>query len=458
MGTGKKRMKLRQIFENRGNSVGVCFGRWNPPHKGHKAAWEIAASFGTFYVGTNKNTEGPNDPLPYDVKLKCMETIWPEIAGHVIPEQSLFTLVSKVFAKHGEHTHLKIATDEDWLTKSLMQYNGKEGAHGYYKFASIEQVPTPRLSSATALRAAVRAGDRDGFSDAAGVDADTPIQIGKKTVAFFDLVAHYLAKHPEKVKKVKKVAEHKKGVRAMKYTKKPVNPSAQHAKAKEKLAPIKPGVEKQTDECAGVGIITKQNSTGDVNKGTPYKNLKAFNLVKEGVDMQALAQKAKQLLAQGMSEQQVVDQLVKQGILVRYAQQAVQAAQMNEAFLQELESAMLQEAGMKKIEPSAKAAMKNAMTFPSMNQSTGSAYLNYRMGIAMAGAPDYPTKMEKDNWIGGDPLLSTYTEEEMAIVNAAAKAVGGGSAQNWSGNRSKEIAGTNVTSPVAKPKKNKYGV
>jgi hypothetical protein len=200
-------MKLRELFENKGNSVGVCFGRWNPPHKGHRAAWEIAANFGTFYVGTNKNTEGPNDPLPYEVKLKAMETIWPEIAGHVIPEQSLFTLVSKVFAKHGEDTHLKIATDEEWLTKSLIQYNGKEGAHGYYKFASIEQVPTPRLSSATALRAAVRAGDRDGFSDAAGVDADTSISIGKKAVAFFDLVAHYLSKHPEKVKKSKSVKE-----------------------------------------------------------------------------------------------------------------------------------------------------------------------------------------------------------------------------------------------------------
>ena len=366
-------MKLRQLFENKGNSVGVCFGRWNPPHKGHRAAWEIAANFGTFYVGTNKNTEGPNDPLPYEVKLKCMETIWPEIAGHVIPEQSLFTLVSKVFAKHGEGTHLKIATDEEWLTKSLIQYNGQEGAHGYYKFASIEQVPTPRLSSATALRAAVRAGDRDGFSDAAGVDADTPIRVGKKSVAFFDLVAHYLAKHPEKVKRA--------------------------IKAKE--------------EAAGVGTITKQNSTADVNAGTPRKNLKAFHLVKE-----------------------------------------------DETFLADLEDALLQEAGMKPIEKSQKASMKNAVTLPALNMSTGSggAYMNYRMSIALAGAPNYPTKMEADNWIGGDPLLSTYTEEEFDMIKKAAKQVGAGTIQNWSGKRSQEVADVNKTSTVAKIKKNKYGV
>ena len=35
---------------------------------------------------------------------------------------------------------------------------------------------------------------------------------------------------------------------------------------------------KKADESAGVGIITKQNSTIDVNKNTPKKNLKAFNL------------------------------------------------------------------------------------------------------------------------------------------------------------------------------------
>jgi hypothetical protein len=113
---------------------------------------------------------------------------------------------------------------------------------------------------------------------------------------------------------------------------------------------------------------------------------------------------------------------------------------------------------MKKIDTTQKAAIKNAMTIPAMNMSTGSAYMGWRMGIALAGAPDYPTKMEADNWIGGDPLLSTYTEEEMEMVKAANLAVGGGPIQNWSGNRSQEIPGINTTSPVAKPKKNKYGV
>jgi cobalamin biosynthesis protein CobD/CbiB len=119
---------------------------------------------------------------------------------------------------------------------------------------------------------------------------------------------------------------------------------------------------------------------------------------------------------------------------------------------------IVEHGGMQPIKDEVKSAMMNAQTFPSLNQSTGSAYMNYRMGIALAGAPDYPTKMEADNWIGGDPLLSTYTEVEQQMINAAAKAVGAGKGQKWSGDRSKEIPTTYKQSPVAKTKKNKYGV
>ena len=119
---------------------------------------------------------------------------------------------------------------------------------------------------------------------------------------------------------------------------------------------------------------------------------------------------------------------------------------------------IITEGGTKPIHPHHKAAIKNATTFPSMNQSTGSAYMGYRMGIALAGAPEYPTKQEADNWIGGDPLLAPYTDEENDMINAAAKQVGGGKRQTWSNNRSLETADVNKTSPVAKRKKNQYGV
>jgi hypothetical protein len=103
---------------------------------------------------------------------------------------------------------------------------------------------------------------------------------------------------------------------------------------------------------------------------------------------------------------------------------------------------------IKQIEKDHEASMMNASTFPSMNMSTGSAYMNYRFGIALAGAPDFPIASEP--WIGGDPLLTTYTEAEMEIINYASKQVGAGKPLKWSGKRSQEMAGVGKDSPVAK--------
>jgi hypothetical protein len=269
-----------------------------------------------------------------------MKAIMPEVAGHVIPETNLFTLAARIYASHGENVHLKVCTDEAWLTNALEKYNGQEGNHGYYKFVSIGHEPTPRLSSATALRAAVRAGDKEAFSAAAGVPWDTAIKVEGRNKRFFDVVAHYLKQFPEKAKKEKKL--------------------------KEKIGLFHEGT---------------VNGQGTKAKGHTLPLDKEY-----------------------------------------------------------------------------KASMKNMMTMPDQNQSTGSAYLGWRMGIALAGAPDYPTKMAADSWLGGDPLISTYTEEEFEMVKKAAEQVGGGKIENWSGKRSKEMADTNKTSAVAKIKKNKYGV
>jgi hypothetical protein len=198
-------MLLRQLFESkREQSVGIIFGRFNPPHMGHMKAWEMASENDRWFVGTNKSTQGPKDPLPFDIKVKAMEAVYPEIKGHIVAETSWLTLASKVYKKYGSIV-LNVYTDEDWVTKTLLQYNGVEGAHGLYNFKHIAQKPTPRLSSATALRNAVAADNRDAFGQAAGVDPNTPIA-GKP---FFDVVKYYLMPHAEKAaaKPVKKKAK-----------------------------------------------------------------------------------------------------------------------------------------------------------------------------------------------------------------------------------------------------------
>jgi hypothetical protein len=188
-------MRIFQLYEAKENTVGIIFGRFNPAHKGHRAAWEMASKNPVWYVGTNQSTVGPKDPLPFEEKVKVMEAIMPEIKGHIVAETSWLTLASKVYKEHGNVT-LMVYTDEDWVTKTIQQYNGEEGRHGYYNFPNIVQVATPRLSSATELRQAVLDGNRKAFYDAAGVSEDTRID-GR---SFFDLVADYLLPYADKIK------------------------------------------------------------------------------------------------------------------------------------------------------------------------------------------------------------------------------------------------------------------
>ena len=93
-------------------------------------------------------------------------------------------------------------------------------------------------------------------------------------------------------------------------------------------------------------------------------------------------------------------------------------------------------------------AIKGALSMPdlSINKSNGSPYIAWRFGIAMAGAPDYPTP--PNGPMAGDPLLSTYTDVELEIINAAAKSVGAGKIKKLSDNRSSEMDNVHKVSPI----------
>ena len=115
-------------------------------------------------------------------------------------------------------------------------------------------------------------------------------------------------------------------------------------------------------------------------------------------------------------------------------------------------------ANPKELAPEHQAALYDTVSIPgiSMNKSNGSSYTQYRFGLALAGAPDFPTKAA--GAIAGDPLLSAYTDQELEMINKAAQMVGAGPVKRMSNNRSEELSNTNKTSPVAPRKKNKYGV
>jgi hypothetical protein len=200
-------MNLRELFESaHGIDAAFCFGRFNPAHQGHVAVWKaVEKTSANWYVGTNPNTHGPKDPLPFNIKSAWMTAIYPKLKNHIAPETSVVTLASKIFADLGQNPNATIAyitddADWEWSGKLLNDYNGKEGQHGYYKFARIIHVPSPRVSSATALRDAARADDEKAFYHASGTNPGLTVS-GHR---YFETVREYCHANPEKVKKPKK--------------------------------------------------------------------------------------------------------------------------------------------------------------------------------------------------------------------------------------------------------------
>jgi hypothetical protein len=93
-------------------------------------------------------------------------------------------------------------------------------------------------------------------------------------------------------------------------------------------------------------------------------------------------------------------------------------------------------------------AMKGVLSMPdiSHNKQGGSPMTQWRFGIALAGAPDYPT--EPAGAFAGDPILTTYSDVELEMVNAAAKMVGAGRVNKLTDNRSTEADHVYKTSPL----------
>lgn len=115
-------------------------------------------------------------------------------------------------------------------------------------------------------------------------------------------------------------------------------------------------------------------------------------------------------------------------------------------------------ANFKELPAEHQASLYDTVSLPgiSQNKSNGSPYAQYRFGLALAGAPDFPTKAA--GAVAGDPLLSPYTDQELEMINSAAKMVGAGPVKRLTNNRSEELSNTQKVSPVPKKKKNKYGV
>lgn len=93
-------------------------------------------------------------------------------------------------------------------------------------------------------------------------------------------------------------------------------------------------------------------------------------------------------------------------------------------------------------------------------ERASSDYVAYRLGMAAAETDGKtPPKIDRKSWIGKSKSTHPYTQEEADILKMAYKAAGASYKDLNKGDmRSLEDSEVNKTSPVSKPKRNKYGV
>lgn len=89
-----------------------------------------------------------------------------------------------------------------------------------------------------------------------------------------------------------------------------------------------------------------------------------------------------------------------------------------------------------------------------------SDYAHYRLGMALAGSDGHsPLDIDYKSWVGKKKTAHPYTKEEDAMLKQCYPLIGANYEDVNNGDmRSQELKDTNKSSPVAKPKRNKYGV
>jgi hypothetical protein len=93
-------------------------------------------------------------------------------------------------------------------------------------------------------------------------------------------------------------------------------------------------------------------------------------------------------------------------------------------------------------------------------QTWASDYSHYRLGLALASTDGKMVPhTDSESWIGKKKSAHPYTKEEAEMLKRAYEAVGVRYHDVNNGDlESQETKSTNTASPVAKKKKNKYGV
>ena len=129
-------MLLYELVEDT-QSVRFTFGRFNPPHVGHKKLLNaVAKGGGKYYIFPSHTHNNKNNPLMPKEKVGFMRSMFPDHSSNIVYNESATNIINimKMLQKQG-HKNVTMVVGDDRVAdfdKLLKQYNGKE-----YSFQNI---------------------------------------------------------------------------------------------------------------------------------------------------------------------------------------------------------------------------------------------------------------------------------------------------------------------------------
>ena len=230
-------MKLQEIDSP---TAAFVFGRFNPPTIGHKKLFDkLKTVSDVYFVFVSPTQDHKKNPLNRDQKIALIDRQFPEAGDHIINDPSIRTIIDVMkFLETAGHKRVAMVVGSD-RTKQfndlLAKYNGKE-----YSFDSID---------------VISAGDRDPDSEGvAGVSASKAREAAQ--AGDYETFKTMFVGNEGLKKNIYRAVRTGMGIREG----------------------LKSYIDDVEEEAAGVGIVTKQNTTPDVNKKTLGKIMKALRL------------------------------------------------------------------------------------------------------------------------------------------------------------------------------------
>ncbi len=293
-------MKLQEVNSK---EVAFVFGRFNPPTIGHGKLLDTLASNSNYKIFASQTQDSKKNPLDYKTKLNFLSQQFPEHGKAIVKDPSIKTIIDVMKSLQNEgYTDVTMVAGSDRANSFetlLKKYNNKE-----YKFDSINVQSAGQRdpdadgvagASASMARELASKNDFNSFKKiVAGGDKTKEILFrsvrqgmnikeNKPTVKrpskpikeLNDFDNRYVIQQVKDMQGTLDVIKMKFGDgRAV-----PKNILDNLTQLEADINNIKNNLLKKS-EAAGVGIITKQNTTKDVKPGEIKRQLKKFKLYK----------------------------------------------------------------------------------------------------------------------------------------------------------------------------------